>query len=98
MKPFILCIGLPGSGKTSTSTLLEGRLDGYRRFNYNDMRSELGIPRYSRSQDSAEEQQKVAEYLESLQLGILRGQGIIIDRAGTKRVFRSSVYEWSKWS
>lgn len=82
MNQFILCIGLPGTGKSTSSNLLEERLDGYIRLNIPEIQEKLGITTYDRSGAGKE---RMDEYFREVEQRISNGEGIIVDRVGSKR-------------
>lgn len=73
--PMLIFFGLPGSGKSTAAMKLEQRLEGYRRFNPDESRREMGITRY-RQKDTP----RVVKYIEAnLIQRFGDGQGVILD-------------------
>lgn len=93
MKPVIFCMGLPGTGKTTTSRILEQMLEGYSRIHSPDLRARLGLPPY----DKLTEEQKRKydnDYTAELEDILKKVGGIIFDKAGSTRREKEAVYDW----
>jgi predicted kinase len=90
MRPFIFCMGLPGTGKTETSLILERELEGYFRLSIPEIRKELGLEPYDRSEKGIE---LMRDYFQEIDERIRKGERPIIDRAGSKYEIRASYYQ-----
>ncbi|MBI5880913.1 AAA family ATPase [archaeon] len=93
MKPLIFCMGLPGTGKTTTSRILEQRLEGYFRIHNPDVRASLGLPPYG---ELTKEEKRIFDEAPNEDEILRQGGGIIVDRVGSTPRIKKWGYDWAR--
>lgn len=92
MNPFIMCIGLPGTGKTTTAKLLAGSLEDYIYYHRPDARVELGLSAYGNDDNN----EKFRKFFVKIDEQITAGKGLIIDRVCSTHEVRQDYYNWAR--
>lgn len=86
--PLIMAFGLPGSGKSTATQLLERRLEGYKRFNADEAMRANGVTEFS-----GERREEIWDWLDRcIKDRLEQGLGTIVDSIMTFREKRQYFY------
>ena len=92
MMPYILCFGLPGSGKSTSAKILEDALPDFIRYNERDLRASLGMHPFDASADTQHQIALSDSFFNGILEQLRFGKSLLVDRAGVSERYRAWSY------